>query len=534
MRNENAIHATPEHQPNQPGSNPNEIRVAGSNRIYDRRKLLIVLLVPMMMALVQISSVNNALPALTDALGASDSALQWVLSGYALAIGIVLVPAGRIGDIIGRSSMFVVGLVLFTIASLAVGLSPDPLTLNILRIVQGIGAGLYSPQVTGLILQYFSGHARARAFSLLGLVVSVSVAIGPILSGFLISTLGNDLGWRGGFIVNVPIGVVGIVLALRWLPFGKERRTVGPNHDEVQAEFERMEKAEGRTPVKRRGKIDIDPLGITLLSIAVLCIMLPFMIDGSPWIWALLAFGLVLSTVWIWWEKRYKAHGHFPMVDLSLFEIRSFSYSTLSATILFLGSTSVMAVLAIFLQKGLNVSALEVGFIMLPNAIASAYAAIWSGKRAVDHGRGVMVLCITLVLLSVLAMTALAWGIEHGLHYWWIALPSALLGFGFGAYGAANQTIGMMDVPLAHGGTAGGLMQTGQRIATAVGTAIVTAVFFFGQSHGEGAQDWYFGISLAFILVSILVVISLVIALIFWREGYAERHAVPAREVLKK
>lgn len=525
---------TAEHQPNQPGNNPHEIRVAGSDRIYDRRKLLIVLLVPMMMALVQISSVNNALPALSEALNASDSALQWVLSGYALAIGIVLVPAGRIGDIIGRSSMFVVGLALFTLASLAVGLSQDPITLNTLRFIQGIGAGIYSPQVTGLILQYFSGHARARAFSLLGLVVSVSVAIGPILSGVLISWLGNDLGWRGGFIVNVPLGIIGFILALRWLPFGKERRTVGPHHDEVQAEFERMEVAEGRTPVRRRGKIDIDPLGIILLSVAVLSIMLPFMVDGSPWVWVLVGLGILLTIVWIWWEKRYKARGHFPMVDLTLFTIRSFSFSTLAATILFLGSTSVMAVLAIFLQKGLNVSAFEVGFIMLPNAIASAYAAIWSGKRAVEHGRGVMVFCITIDLLAVLGMTTVAWGIEHGLHYWWIALPTALLGFGFGAFGAANQTIGMMDVPLAHGGTAGGLMQTGQRIATAVGTAIVTAVFFFGQAHGEGAEDWYFGISLAFILVSILTVISLVVALIFWREGYAERHAGPVREVLKK
>lgn len=162
------------------GSVPAEhaFTVPGSTRVYDKRQLLTVLLVPLMMALVQVSSVNNALPALSEALHSSDGGLQWVLSGYALAIGIVLVPAGRLGDILGRSSLFVVGLTIFTFASLACGISTNVLMLNLFRIVQGIGAGILSPQTTGLILQYFEGHARAKAFALFGLVVSLSVAIG--------------------------------------------------------------------------------------------------------------------------------------------------------------------------------------------------------------------------------------------------------------------------------------------------------------------------------------------------------------------
>lgn len=461
-----------------------------------------------------------------------------MLSGYALAIGIVLVPAGRLGDVIGRSSMFVIGLAVFTLASLLVGLAQGPISLNILRIFQGFGAGLYSPQITGLILQYFTGHARAKAFALFGLVVSMSVAVGPVLSGALIGWLGDNLGWRGGFIVNVPLGILGVILAIRWLPFGKERRTIGPDSDKVQREYEELKRAEGKKPGRRkRSKIDLDPMGALLLVIAVLSIMLPFMSTGIIWLWALLPVGAVMIASWIIWEKRYKARGHFPMVDLELFKIRTFSYSTLAATTLFLGATSVMVVLAIFLQDGMNISALEVGLIMLPNALVSGYASIWSGKRAVEHGRGVQVMCVAMVLMSILGMTAVVWGMEHGLHHWWIVPPTLLLGFGFGAFGSANQTTAMMDVPPAHGGTAGGIIQTGQRIATAVGTAIVTAVFFFGQNLGGNVKDWYFGISLAFILASIMTVITLVVSLAFWREGYFERHpdsVRPARKILRK
>lgn len=233
---------------------PHEFSVPGSPRIYDRRQLLAVLLIPLMMALVQVSSVNNALPALTQALGSSPSEVQWVLSGYTLAIGVILVPAGRLGDIFGRSSLFMIGLVLFTLASLAAGLAQTTMTLNILRVFQGLGAGILSPQTTGLIVQYFQGKARTQAFALFGLVVSISVAIGPILSGLLIGWFGNDLGWRGGFAVNVPLGVLGLILGARWLPFGKERRTLGPDHEAVQQEYRDQEIAAGNTVVERREK----------------------------------------------------------------------------------------------------------------------------------------------------------------------------------------------------------------------------------------------------------------------------------------
>ncbi|USR79957.1 MFS transporter [Arcanobacterium pinnipediorum] len=495
---------------------PHEFSVPGSPRIYDRRQLLAVLLIPLMMALVQVSSVNNALPALTQALGSSPSEVQWVLSGYTLAIGVILVPAGRLGDIFGRSSLFMIGLVLFTLASLAAGLAQTTMTLNILRVFQGLGAGILSPQTTGLIVQYFQGKARTQAFALFGLVVSISVAIGPILSGLLIGWFGNDLGWRGGFAVNVPLGVLGLILGARWLPFGKERRTLGPDHEAVQQEYRDQEIAAGNTVVERREKIDIDPVGITLLTVAVLFVMLPF-IHPTPTFWILLPLGVVGGVAWIAWEKRYKARGHYPMMDLDLLKLPSYGLGTLTGSLFFLAGPAIMAIVAIYLQNGIGVSALNVGLLTLPNAVFSAIGAMWSGRRAYDNGGVIQVLCTLIIVLSSVALAFIVWEIEHGANFWWATLPLAFQGFSFGAFGAANQTLTMMDVPRAHGGIAGGFLQTGQRMATAISIAMVTGVFFAGQNLGSTSPNWLAGMLLALGLVTFLASLTATSAFVMLR-----------------
>ncbi|QOR48371.1 MFS transporter [Trueperella pecoris] len=505
-------------QPNQPDANPRHIRVAGSDRIYDRNKLLIVLLVPLMMTLLQVSSVNNVLSAMGHALSASDAQLQWILSGYALAVGIVLVPAGRLGDLFGRSSAFVAGFVLFTLSSLLVGLASDATFLNLMRVLQGIGAGILSPQTTGLIQRYFVGQARAKAFAMFGLVVSMSVAAGPLMSGALVAIFGEDRGWRWSFMINFPIGVIGLILAFLWLPFGKERRHVGTHRDEARAEYIEMQAEEGH--FYERPKIDLDPIGMLLLAFSVVGVMVPFMSTGWAYAWTLLPAGIALLVAWVFWEKAYKVRGHEPMVDLRLFSIRTFSWSTAIAALQFLGMTSIFVILAMFLQRGLQVTALDVGLVTLPNALMSAYAAMWAGKRAVLQGRGVQVIALSLMLAGALGAMAMVWGVEHGLSYWWLTIPVTILGFGQGAMGSANQTQSMLDVPAEHGGTAGGVMQTGQRIATAIGIAMITAAFFVSQrSYAGGAGGWYFAVYVAYAIISLIILIALLLGVAFWREG---------------
>src|SRR5690606_902012 len=144
--------------------------------------------------------------------------LQWILSGYALTFGVILVAAGRAGDIMGRGGIFLLGVGIFTISSVAAGLAPDAMWLNVARFVQGFGSGLLNPQGVAMIQQYFRGPERGRAFGYFGTTVGVSVAIGPVLGGFLIELGGLELGWRLTFLVNVPVGIATIILGLLWFP----------------------------------------------------------------------------------------------------------------------------------------------------------------------------------------------------------------------------------------------------------------------------------------------------------------------------
>jgi len=493
--------------------------VPGSDRRYDRNKLLAVLLIPLAMSLLQVSSVDNLLPAMQAGLDASSSDVQWVLSGYALAVGIVLVPSGRLGDVFGRSGMFVIGLVIFVLGSFACGLMNDAAPLNAMRIIQGIGAGVFSPQVTGLIQQYFDGRARARAFGFMGLVISVSVATGPILSGLFVAWLGDDSGWRWSFLINAPIGLIGLFFAFTLLPFGKERRTIGPDADANEREYVAQESAAGRpAPRKYGSKLDLDPVGMILLCLAVLGIMLPFMASAS-WRWFMLIGGVVIGVTWVCWEVSYKRRGHIPMVDLDLFKLNTFSSSVGITALQFLGTTSVFVILAMFLQNGMGASALVVGLVGLPSAVASAFAAVWSGKHALEKGWQLQVLAMSLATVAALIAIAVAWYISEGGAVWWLSLPLILLGCGLGCMGAANQTTAMLDVPASHGGTAGGVYQTTQRIATAIGNALVTAVFFAVSSGARtgtsaGNTQWFHAFGLGMTVIAVVAGCSLVATIV--------------------
>src|SRR3954453_17039967 len=155
------------------------------------------------MVLLDVSIVNVALPSIRSGLQASESELQWVVSGYALTFGLLLVPAGRIGDVRGRRTMFVVGLGLFSLASLACGLAPSSLFLVVARLAQGLAGGLLTPQISARIKQMFRGRERGTAFGLFGTVIGLSTAVGPLLGGALIAALGTESGCRWVFFINL-------------------------------------------------------------------------------------------------------------------------------------------------------------------------------------------------------------------------------------------------------------------------------------------------------------------------------------------
>lgn len=456
-----------------------------------RWRILFVLLAAIFLTLMSVSVVNVALAAIQKGLNASHADIQWVLSGYALAFGVILVSAGRAGDLMGRGGLFIVGVIVFTVASIAAGLAPDANWLNGARFLQGIGAGLVNPQGIGMIQQYFKGPERGRAFGLLGTSVGISVAIGPALSGLLIQLGGEDLGWRLTFLINVPIGILTLVLAYKWFPRPLIHRP------KIQS--------------RGGGLSSLDPIGALLLGLGVLALLFPFVESGrSAWLWLLFPLSFGLMYLWILWERFYTRKGFSPMVDLSIFKISSFSNGLTIMALYFLGMTSVWVLIPLFVQLGVGFTAFEAGLIGIPSALCSAYASNWAGKRLHRFGRAMVIAGQVIALCGIFACVLIILLHQYfGVNIWWLLLALGIFGIGQGTTISPNQALTLAEVPLAYAGSSGALMQTGQRIGTSVGIAIITAIVFFL----EPLTSWYTAVVVGFIAIFLIMVVSLLFAI---------------------
>ncbi|MER1966395.1 MFS transporter [Castellaniella sp. GW247-6E4] len=476
----------PETDPNDGGTVPNAVRW----------RILAVLLTAIFMTLIGVSIVNVALPSIQTALDASRSDIQWVLSGYALTFGVVLVAAGRAGDIMGRGGLFLLGAGIFTLSSVAAGLAPDADWLNAARLSQGIGSGLLNPQGIGMIQQYFRGAERGRAFGYFGTAVGFSVAIGPVLGGFLIEIGGLELGWRLTFLVNVPIGIATIILGLLWFPKPLIRRSGAPQAG-----------APGRAARMLRA---LDPVGSALLGLAVLAVLLPFVeARETPLTWLLLPASALLFFLWVRWERRYARLGGSPMVDLEIFSTASFTNGIVIMTLYFLGMTSIWVLVALYIQEGAGMSALESGLFGIPAALLSAYAADWAGRRVHRYGRKVVIGGLLLALVGLATSSGVVLLYEQGhLSIWWLLLSLSFIGLAQGSVISPNQALTLEDVPLDYAGSSGAIMQTGQRIGTSVGIAIITAAVFGTLT----TSSWSMAVSVGFGVIGLVVALALGVA----------------------
>ncbi|WP_235499374.1 MFS transporter [Janibacter sp. Soil728] len=459
-----------------------------------RWRILAVLLVAIFMSLVGVSIVNVAIPSIQHGLDASDSDVQWVLSGYALTFGVVLVAGGRAGDLLGRGGLFVIGATIFTVASVGAGLAPGANSLNAARFVQGVGSGLLNPQGIGMIQQYFRGADRARAFGAFGSVVGVAVGIGPVIGGLLIELGGSEIGWRLTFLVNVPVGVLCIVLAFLWFPKPLLSRPVA---------------VEGQ---RAHGWRSLDPVGSLLLGLAVLATMLPFVEGGSsPLFWLTLPVGLALAWAWVRWERHHRATGGTPMVDLGIFSIRSFTQGSIIALLYFLGMTSIWVLVALYLQDGTGKSALQAGLVGVPSAILAALASGWAGRNVPRYGHRIIIGGLVLALIGVTSSIVVVL-LQAGGHVseWWLLLTLAFVGAAQGAVISPNQALALEEVPLAYAGSSGAVMQTGQRIGTSIGIAVITSVAFatLAVSSWPVAMATSFGVILLVVLVALAVAVK--------------------------
>ncbi len=412
------------------------------------------------MTLLDLSIVNVALPSLRAGLGADDSDISWIVAGYALAFGMLLVPAGRLGDARSRRTVFVIGVALFTASSAAAGAAPNATLLAVARVVQGIGGSLISPQVSGFIQNLFRGPERARAFGLFGATLGIATAIGPLLGGLLVQLGGPDLGWRLVFYVNVPIGAVLIVLALRLLP---RSAPTGPRQS-------------------------LDPVGVVLFAAAMLCVLLPLVEgreSGADRPWWLLGGAAALLIGFYFWERYWNSRERETLVDLALLKVRSYVFGLSLGACYFAGFTTIFLVMTIYLQVGLGYSALEAGLTQLPFSVGSAIAAIIGGRLINRLGRSLVVGGLLLVIMGLVAIDLLVPHLEGSVG---LKLAPAFLvaGFGGGLVISPNVTLTLAEVDPRRAGSGGGMLQTVQRVGSAIGIAVVLAQFFTRLASTDG------------------------------------------------
>ncbi|SBT45129.1 MFS transporter [Micromonospora narathiwatensis] len=455
----------------------------------DRRRwrALGVGLVAAFMTLLDVSIVNVAVPSIDRALNATPSDLQWVLSGYALTFGLILVPAGRFGDARGRRTAFVAGLILFTLTSAVAGLAGSPLWLIIARLVQGAAAGVINPQVSGMIQQLFRGAERGRAFGLLGATIGISTAVGPLLGGLLIQLGGEQHGWRFVFFVNVPVGIVAVLLGWRLMP----ARPTG-------------------VPDRHR----LDPLGVVLLGVGVTLVLLP-LVQQQQWHggtkWLLIPAGLVFLIAFGLWERRY-ARRQQPLFDLRLFGLRSYSLGTLIGLLYFAGFTAIFFIFTIYLQIGLGYSALAAGLAITPFALGSAVAAAVGGRVVNRYGRPLVGVGLLVVVVGLAATVWVLRGSSHVSVPLLTAVPFLVAGLGSGLVIAPNQTLTLSEVPVPQAGSGAGMLQTGQRIGSAAGIAAVGSLFFSTVAATRG--NWSAAFRHSLVLAAGIIALALVAALV--------------------
>lgn len=457
----------------------------------NRWKALAVCLAAGFMTLLDVSIVNVALPSIRTGLGAGENSLSWIVSGYALTFGLLLVPAGRIGDVRGRRSMFMVGVTLFVLASALCGFAVSAPMLIGARLIQGFAGGLVTPQINGLIQQLFRGAERGQAFGLFGAVVGISTAIGPVTGGLLIQAFGTHDGWRYVFFVNLPIGAFALLLARRYLP--RTRSSTSPHRH------------------------DLDPVGVVLLGLTVLLLIFPF-IEQQQWhsVWRLLMFpaAAVLLALFIRWELRYLRRGREPEVDLRLFALASYRNGSLLGMVYFAGFTGIFFIFSLAVQEGLGYSALLSGVAGLPFAIGSALSAAVSGRLVTQVGRLLVVIGTFVVLVGVLGVFAAAHFVTSAKFGFAAAVPLFVAGIGGGMVISPNITLTVSEVPVAQAGAAGGVLQTGQRVGSAAGIAITGSVFFGVLNSAHGRPDFLQALRHGLLVVAAFVAAALVIGVV--------------------
>lgn len=411
--------------------------------------------------------VTVAIPALQTELGANPAQVQLIIAGYALTYGTGMITGGRLGDLFGRRRMFVLAIALFTLTSALCGLATSPEFLLGARLAQGAAAALMVPQVLAIFSALYEGEARAKAINWYGVVAGLGAVLGQAVSGLLITADLFGTGWRACFLMNVPVGIAAVVLALRYVP-------------------------ETRAP----GRPRLDLAGMVLVTCAVLAVVLPLTVgrdQGWPlWTWACLAAAVPLLAVFVAWQRRAGS----PVVDLRLFRARAFSVGLVCQLVFWTGQGAYYLVLGLYVQLGRGMDALAGGLVFVVVNVGFMASALMARRLAERFGRQVIALGGLLRAVALVGQLVVVTRIGVGGDIAWLLPWLFLDGAGMGLIVAPLSTTVLARVPGERVGSASGVLATGVQVGVSLGVALVGLIFYSALAGSGYAHA--FGLSLLY------------------------------------
>ncbi|MFF3484006.1 MFS transporter [Streptomyces sp. NPDC002701] len=426
----------------------------------DRRRwyALAIVMTAAFMDLVDVTIVNIAIPSIQREAGASFSQIQWITAGYALAFAAGLITGGRLGDIHGRKRLFLIGIGGFTLASALCGFAVNPDMLVASRILQGAMAALMVPQVLSIVHATFPAHERGKVFGLFGAIVGLGAVSGPLFGALLTEWNLFGLEWRPIFLINLPVGIAGLLLGRKFITESKAPRA-----------------------------LKLDLVGVALVTLGLLMLLYPLIrgreLDWPTWGFVSMGGSLVVFAALVAYEKRKAARDGSPLVELSLFKVKSFAAGIAVQTVFGIGLGIFFLVWTLYMQTGLGWSPLRAGLTGVPFSIAVSVAAGLSVQKLVPRfGRAVLQ---TGALTMAAGVLLYIWESErYGLSIasWQMALPLVVMGVGMGLIVAPLTDAILSGVPREHSGSASGLINTVQQMGNALGLGLVSVVFFGAMS----------------------------------------------------
>jgi len=410
--------------------------------------ILLVVSLGFFMTLLDLTIVNIAIPNMITKLHASLDDVLWVINAYALVLAVLVITAGRLGDLIGPRIMFMSGVAVFTAASAACGFAPSPGWLIAFRAVQGVGAAMLMPQTLTIITNTFPPERRGAAFGIWGAVAGVATIAGPTLGGLLVTAFD----WRWIFFVNLPIGVIVLLITPVIIPDLR---------------------------LGRRHRIDVP--GVLLASAALLAICYG-LVEGQRYDWGkitsfvsiplILGAGVVLLAAFLVVQRL--TQGSEPLVPFALFRDRNYSVVNWVSGVLAIGMMGIFLPFTIYLQSVLGFSALKTGLTMAPASLVSMFVAPVAG-RMTDRIGGKFILMSGLTLFAAgMGWMAL---IAHPDSRWQSFLPPLIVaGIGIGCTFAPLITVAMRNIDPRMAGAASGVLNTVRQVGLVIGTAAVGAL----------------------------------------------------------